>query len=64
MPAQRILGELVLTEEAAPATPAAGTATAYMGTDHLMHIKDSTGKDNALDEKTYASRLFAVAVFR
>lgn len=39
---------LDLSELAAPATPATGKVRVYAGTDHKLHVKDSTGTDTAL----------------
>lgn len=39
---------ILLKEQAAPGTPAAGFEQLFMGTDHRAHVKDPNGVDTAL----------------
>ena len=42
------MGQLVMEEQAAPATPAAGTVVMYPKTDGIMYYKDDVGTETAM----------------
>ncbi len=56
------MSQLILTENAAPATPSAGRVTFYVKTDGKLYQKDDTGTEKLVGNDTAMAVAFAIAL--